>query len=143
MFAKNDITEVRSFAKPPPAVQIVMEGVCALLGEKTDWETVKKVVLGDVQFLERLKAYDKDHVDEKALERVRKTLAEPNMQIEVVSKVGLAACALSRSRGVLLVHSRRMLSVSESHLLRLLLSFMPCWPSACGVLGSSVGTGVS
>lgn len=28
---KNDITEVKSFAKPPPAVQIVMEAVCILL----------------------------------------------------------------------------------------------------------------
>lgn len=28
---KNDITEVKSFAKPPPAVQVVMEAVCILL----------------------------------------------------------------------------------------------------------------
>lgn len=28
---KNDITEVKSFAKPPPAVQTVMEAVCILL----------------------------------------------------------------------------------------------------------------
>lgn len=28
---KNDITEVKGFAKPPPAVQIVMEAVCILL----------------------------------------------------------------------------------------------------------------
>lgn len=28
---KNDITEVKGFAKPPPAVQVVMEAVCILL----------------------------------------------------------------------------------------------------------------
>lgn len=33
---KNDITEVKSFAKPPPAVQVVMEAVCILLEV---WET--------------------------------------------------------------------------------------------------------
>lgn len=39
---KNDITEIKSFAKPPPLVQMVMEAVCVLLGEKPDWDTSKK-----------------------------------------------------------------------------------------------------
>jgi dynein heavy chain len=36
---KKDITEVKSFANPPPAVQVVMEAVCILLGQKPDWDT--------------------------------------------------------------------------------------------------------
>lgn len=36
---KKDIGEVKSFAKPPPAVQVVMEAVCILLGQKPDWDT--------------------------------------------------------------------------------------------------------
>ncbi len=36
---KKDITEVKSFANPPPAVQIVMEAVCILLNQKPDWDT--------------------------------------------------------------------------------------------------------
>lgn len=28
---KNDITEIKSFTKPPPLVQLTMEGVCVLL----------------------------------------------------------------------------------------------------------------
>ena len=32
---KNDITEIKGFANPPAAVQMVMEAVCVLLGEKT------------------------------------------------------------------------------------------------------------
>jgi dynein heavy chain len=39
---KSDITEIKSFAKPPPLVQMVMEAVCVLLGEKSDWDTSKK-----------------------------------------------------------------------------------------------------
>jgi dynein heavy chain len=56
---KGDITEVKSFAKPPPAVQTVMEGVCIMLGQKPDWDTAKKVVLADSNFLDKLKNYDK------------------------------------------------------------------------------------
>ena len=40
---KNDITEIKSFAKPPPLVQTTMEAVCVLLQEKPDWDTAKKV----------------------------------------------------------------------------------------------------
>jgi hypothetical protein len=31
---KNDISELKVFSKPPELVQIVMEGVCLLLGSK-------------------------------------------------------------------------------------------------------------
>lgn len=37
---KNDITEVKGFAKPPPAVQIVMEAVCILLEVSEGVESV-------------------------------------------------------------------------------------------------------
>ncbi|OUW47187.1 MAG: hypothetical protein CBD47_05050 [Synechococcus sp. TMED187] len=41
--SKNDISEIKAFAKPPPLVQKVMECVCLLLGAKTDWDSAKKV----------------------------------------------------------------------------------------------------
>ena len=44
--SKNDITEIKSFAKPPPLVQTTMECVCLLLGQPTTWDSAKKV-LGD------------------------------------------------------------------------------------------------
>jgi dynein heavy chain len=34
---KNDITEIKGFANPPAAVVMVLEAVCILLGEKSDW----------------------------------------------------------------------------------------------------------
>jgi hypothetical protein len=40
---KNDIIEVKSFSKPPNLVQLTLEGVCGLLGEKADWETARRV----------------------------------------------------------------------------------------------------
>jgi dynein heavy chain len=41
---KSDITEMRTFSKPPPMVKMTMEAVNTLLGEKTDWDTAKKVL---------------------------------------------------------------------------------------------------
>lgn len=51
---KNDITEIKGFANPPAAVVMVLEAVCILLGEKSDWEGAKKVMM-EMGFLDRLK----------------------------------------------------------------------------------------
>merc|ERR1711968_135831 len=64
--SKNDITEVKSFANPPKAVQIVLEAVCVLLGEDTDWKNAK-TVMGKSDFLESLQKYDKDNIPESRL----------------------------------------------------------------------------
>ena len=42
---KNDIGEVKTFPKPPALVQLTMEGVLVLLGEKPDWDTARRVRL--------------------------------------------------------------------------------------------------
>lgn len=41
---KRDITEIKSFTKPPPLVMLAMEAVCIILGEKTDWDHCRKVL---------------------------------------------------------------------------------------------------
>ena len=40
---KSDIIEMKTFPKPPALVQLTMEGVCVLLGEKSDWDTARRV----------------------------------------------------------------------------------------------------
>ena len=57
-----------------PAVQITMEGVCIMLDEKPDWPTAKKV-LGDSQFLQNLKTYDKDNIPEPTIKKLQKSAA--------------------------------------------------------------------
>ena len=42
---KKDITEIKSFSKPPPLVLTTMEAVCVLFGQKPDWDTSKKVII--------------------------------------------------------------------------------------------------
>jgi dynein heavy chain, axonemal len=53
---KNDITEIKGYANPHPIVQMVMEAVCVLLNEKTDWASIK-IVMMEMNFLDRLKNF--------------------------------------------------------------------------------------
>ena len=62
-----------------PAVQITMEGVCIMLDEKPDWPTAKKV-LGDSQFLQNLKTYDKDNIPEPTIKKLQKYINDENTQ---------------------------------------------------------------
>lgn len=42
MHPRKDIQEVKSFAKPPPLVEVVLSAVCLLLGAKETWDDAKK-----------------------------------------------------------------------------------------------------
>jgi dynein heavy chain len=91
---KKDIQEVKSYAKPPELVQMVMEAVCILLDAKPDWNEAKKL-LADTSFMDRLQTYDKDHIDPKAIGKIRKGYtSKPNFIPDVVGKVSSAARSL-------------------------------------------------
>ena len=55
----------------PALVMKVMEAVCILLGAKPDWDSAKKV-LGDVNLMERLETFDKDHIKPKVIAEITK-----------------------------------------------------------------------
>lgn len=91
---KKDIQEVKSYAKPPELVQMVMEAVCILLDAKPDWNEAKKL-LADTSFMDRLQTYDKDNIDPKNMAKVRKGYtSKPNFMPDVVGKVSSAARSL-------------------------------------------------
>lgn len=48
---------------------------------KPDWDEAKRV-LGDTDFLNKLKTYDKDYIKESVINKIAKYITEPNMQIE-------------------------------------------------------------
>ncbi|KAL7998900.1 putative AAA+ ATPase domain, dynein heavy chain region D6 P-loop domain-containing protein [Plasmopara halstedii] len=91
--SKNDITEVKSFAKPPEAVETVMNAVCLLFNEKQNWDSAKKI-LSDVAFLDKLRNFDKDNISSATLKKLSKAVSEPGMAVEIVSKVSKAATSL-------------------------------------------------
>ena len=82
-----DIDEIKKLAKPPYGVKLVAEGVCVMLGEKPvkvpdpddptkkimDFWPTSQVMMGDKEFIKRLKTYDKDNMDVKIIEKIRKT----------------------------------------------------------------------
>ncbi|XP_046331899.2 dynein axonemal heavy chain 6-like [Haliotis rufescens] len=86
---KSDIAEIRVFTKPPELVQTVMEAVCILLGQKTDWAAAK-TVLGDSNFLRKLGEYDKDNIPESMLKKLKKYIENPKFVPEAVEKVSKA-----------------------------------------------------
>ena len=100
---KSDITEVKSFANPPNAVKVVMEGVCIMLGEEPKWDASKKL-LGKSDFLDLLQNYDKDNIAASKLKKIRKDyINAPEFQpelVEKVSKAGLGLCLWVRAMDV-------------------------------------------
>ena len=58
----------------PLAAMTVMEAVCLLMGQKTDWSDAK-VLLNQSNFLQQLAEYDKDNIPEKKI-KVRGSSAQ-------------------------------------------------------------------
>ncbi|KAH7474018.1 hypothetical protein PRIC2_014162 [Phytophthora ramorum] len=90
---KKDITEVKGFVKPPQAVQVVMEAVCIMLGEKVDWDNSKRI-LSRSTFMAELKEYDKDSIPNGILKKIRKYIESPEFAVDEVKKVSRAAMSL-------------------------------------------------
>ncbi|XP_026666919.1 dynein heavy chain 6, axonemal [Ceratina calcarata] len=82
---KDDINEIRVFARPPHLVRFVMEAVNLLLGEKTDWNSAR-LVLGDIHFLDRLYTYPKDEISDKLLEKLQAYIDHPEFKPELVAR---------------------------------------------------------
>ena len=102
---KADIVEVKGFPKPPPLVQMTMEAVCILLGEKTDWDTAKKV-LSRGDFMSSLFEYDKDNISAKKVKQLTKYVDNPEYTPENVQRQSKAAMSLCMWTRAMHVYSR-------------------------------------
>ncbi|VVD00553.1 unnamed protein product [Leptidea sinapis] len=90
---KKDITEVKSYAKPPQKVEMVLEAVLILLQKEPTWAEAKRQ-LGDQYFLDRLRDFDKDNIADKTLKKIGTYTAKPDFDPEIVGTVSLAAKSL-------------------------------------------------
>ena len=73
---KNDVTEIRSFAKPPKLVQTVCECIVVLKGIKeVSWKSAKGM-MSEASFLRSLKEMDVDNISQKQVARTRRTTVE-------------------------------------------------------------------
>ncbi|XP_022832877.1 dynein heavy chain 6, axonemal [Spodoptera litura] len=83
---KADINELKAFQKPPVLVRFVMEPICILFGAKPDWDSTKKL-LADVNFIGKLEDYDKDHIPEATLKKLKVYLTHKDFNPDTVVKV--------------------------------------------------------
>ncbi|XP_055836500.1 dynein axonemal heavy chain 2 isoform X2 [Episyrphus balteatus] len=90
---KKDLSEVKSYGKPPPKIEKVMEAVMILLGKEPTWEMAKKM-LGEQSFLNDLRTFDRDHVSDKTLKRIGLYTQNPELEPEKVATVSSACKSL-------------------------------------------------
>ena len=90
---KSDITEIKQFNNPPEMVAFVMSAVCLLLGKKTDWKAAKSL-LGEMNFMDQLKNYDKDNIPPKVIKKLKKYTSDERMTPENLAKISKAAVTL-------------------------------------------------
>ncbi|KAK9884326.1 hypothetical protein WA026_005276 [Henosepilachna vigintioctopunctata] len=105
-----DITLVKSMKNPPAAIKLVMAAVCIIKDVKPDrrpdpttgrmtmdyWGPSKKI-LGDINFLQGLKDFDKDHIKPEIMGRIRKEfLPHPDFKPHIVAKASSAAEGLCK-----------------------------------------------
>jgi dynein heavy chain len=106
---KNDITEVKGMKSPPNGVRLTMEGMCHVFQIKAAkvknpddptkthldfWEPAKKNLLSDMNFLQKLKDYDKDNIAASTINKLRPLLENPEFTPDNVKKSSKAAHGL-------------------------------------------------
>ncbi|XP_064378089.1 dynein axonemal heavy chain 10 [Dromaius novaehollandiae] len=89
---KSDVTEIRSFAKPPKQVQTVCECILIMRGYKElNWKTAKGM-MSEANFLRSLMEIDFDGITQSQVKSIRALLKNLNTtfeEMEVVSRAGL------------------------------------------------------
>merc|ERR1719326_2809005 len=90
---KKSIAEVKAYAKPPDMVMKTMSAVMTVMDTTPSWAQAK-TELNDVNFLQRIKNFDKDNISNAVLKKVEKYTKDPTFTPKLVEKVSMAAGAL-------------------------------------------------
>jgi len=90
---KGAISEVKAYKSPPKQVETVLAAVMILFSKQTDWNTAKKV-LGEANFLQNVKSYDKDNVGTTIMKKIKGYVSHADFKPEAVGAVSKAAGAL-------------------------------------------------
>ncbi|ETW06912.1 hypothetical protein H310_03027 [Aphanomyces invadans] len=94
---KLHITEMKSFTSPPDLVRLVMQAVCVLLGHGASptWDDAL-FVLCDMKFLDRLKFFDKDNIQDSVMRKLDKFIQHPKFNEEEMKRASIASTSLCR-----------------------------------------------
>ncbi|WAR03796.1 DYHC-like protein [Mya arenaria] len=98
---KGNLTELKSFGTPPPAVVNVTAAVMCLLApggkvpKDKSWKNAKSTIMSKVdQFLDNLVNYDKDNIHENCQKAVQPYLNDPEFEPDFIRSKSLAAAGL-------------------------------------------------
>uniref|UniRef100_A0A061RTL5 Dynein heavy chain 1, cytosolic n=1 Tax=Tetraselmis sp. GSL018 TaxID=582737 RepID=A0A061RTL5_9CHLO len=91
---KDDITEIRSFAKPHVLVQKVGECVVILRGLKDVSWGGAKAMMTDNRFLQSLLEFDKDGLKERQVKQVKEYRKDPKFTVEDLRGISTAGAGL-------------------------------------------------
>ncbi|XP_018599950.2 dynein heavy chain 2, axonemal [Scleropages formosus] len=90
---KKDMTEIKSYGRPPALVETVMQAVMILRGNEPTWAEAKRQ-LGESNFIKQLVHFDKDNISDRVLKRISQYCTQPDFQPEIIGRVSLAAKSL-------------------------------------------------
>ncbi|XP_045920170.1 dynein axonemal heavy chain 2 isoform X2 [Micropterus dolomieu] len=90
---KKDMTEIKSYGRPPTLVETVMQAVMTLLGKEPTWAEAKRQ-LGESNFIKTLVNFDKDNISDRVLKKIGQYCRQVDFQPEIIGKVSLAAKSL-------------------------------------------------
>ncbi|XP_059574595.1 dynein axonemal heavy chain 2 isoform X3 [Alligator mississippiensis] len=90
---KKDMTEIKSYGRPPGLVETVMQAVMILRGSEPSWAEAKRQ-LSEPTFIKQLIHFDKDNISDKVLKKIGGFCAQPDFQPDIVGRVSLAAKSL-------------------------------------------------
>ncbi|XP_062301425.1 dynein axonemal heavy chain 2 [Scomber scombrus] len=90
---KKDMTEIKSYGRPPTLVETVMTAVMTLLGKEPTWAEAKRQ-LGESNFIKTLVNFDKDNISDRVLKKIAQYCRQVDFQPDIIGKVSLAAKSL-------------------------------------------------
>ncbi|XP_058454309.1 dynein axonemal heavy chain 2-like isoform X2 [Malaya genurostris] len=90
---KKDMNEIKSYARPPVKVELVLNAVMILLGKEPTWTEAKRQ-LGEQKFLDTLKNLDRNHISDKTLKTIGGYVRNPDLEPNKVGIVSKAAKSL-------------------------------------------------
>ncbi|XP_070785989.1 dynein axonemal heavy chain 2 [Enoplosus armatus] len=90
---KKDMTEIKSYGRPPTLVETVMQAVMTLQGKEPTWAEAKRQ-LGESNFIKTLVHFDKDNISDRVLKKIGQYCRQVDFQPEIIGKVSLAAKSL-------------------------------------------------
>ena len=87
---KNDIIEMKSYAKPPEDLVLVISAVCFLLDKPENWDEGKRLMNQPEAFINSLKSFDKDKMSAAKHKKLKKYTQNPNFVPALIEKKSLA-----------------------------------------------------